>query len=108
MSTIETDKIHVGQIGAIITLNIKKDVNGVKTAVDLTGTTSQFKFFNTLGTLKKTATATIIGDPTQGILRYTENEGIFDSEGEWQVQAIITYSATKVIPTSFLPFTVEA
>lgn len=93
--------IHINDYGWVGKLALKQD--GV--AVDISSyTTRQFIFKSPAG-VKTTKTATFDTDGTDGVLKYTVEDGLIDDDGNWYVQARISKSGA-VLTSAELRFNV--
>lgn len=77
--------IHINDYGWVGKLALKQD----GAAVDISSyTTRQFIFKSPSG-VKTTKTATFDTDGTDGVLKYTVEDGLINESGNWYVQARI-------------------
>ena len=85
--------IHSGDKGTIIRMTIKDG----GTTVDVSSSSSVVFTAHPPQGSAKSWTATHNSDGSDGIDDYTTLAGDIDTEGEWQIQAIVSFSGTKVI-----------
>lgn len=84
--------IHVDDYGWVGKLTLQQD----GTAIDISSyTTRQFIFKAPSGTAT-TKTATFDTDGTDGVLKYTVEDGLIDEVGNWRVQARIAKSGVEL------------
>jgi hypothetical protein len=86
--------IHINDYGWVGKLALRQD--GV--AVDISSYTTRQFIFKSPGGTKTTKTATFDTDGTDGVLKYTVEDGLINEAGNWNVQARI--SKTGVVLTS--------
>lgn len=85
--------IHDGDFGTILQTTIKED----DASVDVSGATSVKFSAHPPGGTVKSFTAANTTDGTDGKVRYTTLDGDINVPGTWRIQALITFSATKVM-----------
>jgi carbohydrate-selective porin OprB len=84
--------IHVGDYGSVGKLTITED----GTAVDVSGyTTLQFIFTAPSG-IQATKTAAFDTDGTNGVLKYTIEDGLFSTAGVWRVRARVAATGVSL------------
>ena len=97
------ENIHVDDYGWAGKLRIVQD--GV--AVDISSyTTRQFIFRKPDGT-EVTKAATFVSNGQDGYLQYVAEDGVFDSEGKWRVNAFLAKTNSE-LTSGTLKFDVEA
>ena len=85
--------LHNGDIGTIIRVTIKDG----GTAVDVSSSSSVVFTAHPPQGSAKSWTASHNSDGSDGVEDYTTLTGDIDTAGEWQIQALVTFSGTKVI-----------
>ena len=71
------------------------------TNADLTGATAvQYVILKPSG--KRITVTGAVYNPTQGIIRYTTQDGDFDEDGDYQVQGVVDVGATKKLKTEIV------
>ena len=101
------DIIRVGNIGTVIVCTITKIVNGVETAVNVSGTTLvQIEIQKPDGERLAPITASFLTTGIDGKIWYTDNTGIFTVGGRWKVRGIAT-TGTVVFKGSWYGFSVD-
>lgn len=107
MSASFNDRIRLGQLGTIITIEMTQVINNADVAIDLsTATLAQIDFKKPDNTIT-TVSATILSPATSGLIRYIDNTGIFNLRGRWQVRGKVTFVNGNFFPGSWIGFPVE-
>ena len=107
MSVSFNDRIRLNQLGTIITINMTQVQNNADVAIDLTtASLAQIDFKRPDNTIT-TVSANILAPATAGVIRYTDNTGIFTLRGRWQVRGKITFVNGSFFPGSWTGFPVE-
>lgn len=108
MSVSFNDRIRVGQLGTVITVAITQVQNEqTETPVDLTTATLVQIDFKKPDNTVTTVTASVLSPATSGLIRYTDNTGIFNLRGRWQVRGKATFASGGFFPGSWTGFPVE-
>lgn len=83
-------------------------INQDCTPVDLTSATLvEMEFTKPDGSVQ-TRTATVVGVPTEGLIRYTVASGFLDVVGTWHVRGKVTEGMSKLYRTEKLAFAVKS
>lgn len=84
--------IFVGDIGTIFILEIVEDVDGVDTAVDVSGATTKQIIFKKPDKTIDTQTAAFTTDGTNGKIQYASQASDIDATGQWAIQGKVVLS----------------
>lgn len=107
MSVTFNDRIRVGQIGTIITVNMTQIVSGADVSIDLTTCNlAQIDLRKPDNTIV-TVNASILSPATAGLIRYTDSAGLFDIRGRWQIRGRVSFVGGNTFPGSWVGFNVE-
>lgn len=101
------DFIRVGNVGTLLIATVTKIVGGVEVAVDVSGTTEvQMEIQKPSGERQDPVTATFLTDGTDGKIQFTDNVGIFDVAGRWQIRGI-SITGSVILQGSWFGFFVD-
>ena len=107
MSLSFNDRIRLNQLGTVITVSITQVQSNADVAVDLSTATNTYIDFKLPNNTITTVNATILAPATNGVIRYTDNTGIFTIRGRWQVRGRATFANGNMFPGSWSGFPVE-
>lgn len=96
------ENIHVDDYGWVGKLRIVQDA----VVQDISSYTTRQFIFRTPSNTIKTKTATFDTDGTDGVLKYTVEDGVIDECGNWRVQARISKTGA-VLTSAWIKFYVE-
>ncbi len=94
--------IHNGDIGTIIEATVKDGAS----AVDISSASSVKFSVNPPRSAVKSFTAAFTSSGTDGKVRYTTLAGDINVPGTWWIQVLVTFSASKVLRSVPVSFTV--
>lgn len=95
--TVNSDIIHVGDVGTVITLTIYED-DGT-TVVDVSSATTKTIYFKKPDGTKLAATAGFTTTGTDGKIAYTTVAGDVSVAGVWEVQGYVEIGTAKYYST---------
>lgn len=105
MSCNTKDWFQVGSTGVDIQLTLEDPTSPIG-RLDLTGALSRTIRFR-LGTAAAIdKAASVVGDPTLGVIRYITISGDFVTPGTWKAQGVVTLADGSIAKSSVKTFTV--
>lgn len=102
------DYIHIGQIGTVLNTTVTKIVSNAEVPVDLQGTSStEIEVQKPDGEILSPFIASFVGDGSDGEITFTDDVGIFDVGGTWQIRGVINFATGAKFMGSWTDFVVD-